>query len=43
MAKAYSDLAGTFKDRINVLEVDCEANQKVCMEFEVKSFPTLKM
>lgn len=43
MAKAFESLAPALKNRLNVLEVDCEANKAVCRAFRVQSFPTLRL
>lgn len=43
MAKAFADLGPTLKNRLNILEVDCQANFAVCHAFSVTSYPTLRL
>lgn len=43
MAQAFEKLAPELKNQLNILEVDCQANQKVCRSFHVSSYPTLRL
>lgn len=43
MAKAFEALAPALKEKLNVLEVDCEANKSVCRAFGVASYPTIRL
>ncbi|KAL9936207.1 hypothetical protein V8E36_005049 [Tilletia maclaganii] len=43
MAKPYERLAAELKNRVNVIEVNCEKYADVCRRYGVRSFPTLKM
>ncbi|CAO1614630.1 unnamed protein product [Parajaminaea phylloscopi] len=43
MAKAFADLAPALKNRLNILEVDCQANLAVCRAFAVTGYPTLRL
>ncbi|CAO1639089.1 unnamed protein product [Sympodiomycopsis kandeliae] len=43
MAQAYEKLAPELKNKLNILEVDCQANQQVCRAFNVNSYPTLRL
>mmetsp|Transcript_23127 Transcript_23127/g.35209 ORF Transcript_23127/g.35209 Transcript_23127/m.35209 type:complete len:405 (-) Transcript_23127:85-1299(-) len=41
--KEYNDLAKQFKGIIKVTAVDCNSQKKICDEYSVKEFPTLKV
>ncbi|PWN49566.1 thioredoxin-like protein [Violaceomyces palustris] len=43
MAGAFKELGASLKDRINVVEVDCEANRAVCDIYQIRGYPTLRL
>lgn len=43
MAGAFRQIGEALKDRVSVVEVDCEAHHSVCVSYAIQSFPTLRM
>lgn len=43
MASAFMQVAEALKGRIDVIEVDCEVHHSVCLQYEIRGFPTLRM
>ncbi|PWN34060.1 thioredoxin-domain-containing protein, partial [Meira miltonrushii] len=43
MAGAFRQIGEALKDRVSVVEVDCEANHAVCVSYSIQGFPTLRM
>lgn len=43
MAQAFEKLAEPLRNKLNILEVDCEAHHDVCRAFHVNSYPTLRL
>lgn len=43
MAGAFRQIGEALKDRVSVVEVDCEANHSICVSYSIQSFPTLRM
>lgn len=41
--RSFEQLAPALKNRLNVLEVDCEAHRGVCRAFGIQSYPTLRL
>lgn len=41
MAPAWSELASDFKDKLNVGEVNCEAEARLCADVKVHGYPTI--
>lgn len=43
MAQAFAELAPSLKNRLNILEVDCQAHSSVCNAFAISGYPTLRL
>lgn len=43
MAAAFKQLSQSLKGRVNVLEVDCEANHALCASYNIRSYPVLRL
>lgn len=43
MANAFKELAHSLKDRVNVIEVNCEEYKLLCSQYRITGYPTLRM
>lgn len=43
MAGAFRQIGEALKDRVSVVEVDCEAHRSICASYSIQGFPTLRM
>ena len=41
MAPAWTELASEFKDKLNIGEVNCEAERRLCADVKIKGYPTI--
>ncbi|EST06812.1 Thioredoxin domain protein [Kalmanozyma brasiliensis GHG001] len=43
MAAAFKQLSESLKGRVNVVEVDCEANRALCSTYRITGYPVLRL
>lgn len=43
MGPAFQKLSSSLKGQVNAIEVNCEEHNKLCQDYRINSFPTLRM